>query len=178
MLSKPAVMLLGLMYKEPLNAYEIVKRLTNMNIKWWFNIGDSTVYATIKSLEKRGFIMGTVERSGSMPERTVYALSEDGRQALKKALRDATLTFDYDTNTFTIAAFFLDIFDAGEQMELLSLRLKMLNRCLDGITEQQAPEWIGSVPAIHVANVERMADIVRAEISGAEKLLSACRDEM
>lgn len=178
MLSKPAVMLLGLMYNEPLNAYEIVKRLTNMNIKWWFNIGDSTVYATIKSLEKRGFITGRAERNGSMPERTVYALSEEGKKALKIALRDATLNFDYDTNVFTIAAFFLDIFDAGERMELLSRRLETLNRCLDGISAQQAPEWIGSVPAIHVANVARMADIVRAEISGAEKLLSVCRGKM
>lgn len=53
MLSKPATMLLGLIYEKPLNAYEIIKRLNYMNVKWWFNIADSTVYSTLKTLEKR-----------------------------------------------------------------------------------------------------------------------------
>lgn len=49
MLSKPATMLLGLIYEKPLNAYEIIKLLKYMNVKWWFNIADSTVYSTLKS---------------------------------------------------------------------------------------------------------------------------------
>lgn len=53
MLSKPATMLLGLIYKKPLNAYEIIKHLNYMNVKWWFNIADSTVYSTLKTLEKK-----------------------------------------------------------------------------------------------------------------------------
>lgn len=53
MLSKPATMLLGLIYEKPLNAYEIIKLLKYMNVKWWFNIADSTVYSTLKTLEKR-----------------------------------------------------------------------------------------------------------------------------
>ena len=48
MLSKPATMLLGLISHQPLNAYEIVKTLDYMNIKYWFNIGTSTVYALAK----------------------------------------------------------------------------------------------------------------------------------
>ena len=52
MLSKPATMLLGLIYEKPLNAYEITKLLGYMNVRWWFNIADSTVYTTIKNLIK------------------------------------------------------------------------------------------------------------------------------
>ena len=52
MLSKPATMLLGLIYEKPLNAYEIIKLLNYMNVKWWFNIAGSTVYSTLKTLEK------------------------------------------------------------------------------------------------------------------------------
>lgn len=53
MLSKPATMLLGLINEKPLNAYEIIKVLEYMNVKYWFNIADSTVYTTIKTLEKK-----------------------------------------------------------------------------------------------------------------------------
>ena len=48
MLSKSATMLLGLITHQPLNAYEIVKTLDYMNIKYWFNIRTSTVYAKLK----------------------------------------------------------------------------------------------------------------------------------
>ena len=72
MLSKPATMLLGLIYEKPLNAYEITKLLGYMNVRWWFNIADSTVYTTIKNLEKKGFIEGETEKVGNMPDRTVY----------------------------------------------------------------------------------------------------------
>ena len=53
MLSKPATLLLGIIYEKPLNAYEITKLLDYMNIKWWFNVADSTVYTTLKNLEKK-----------------------------------------------------------------------------------------------------------------------------
>lgn len=53
MLSKSATMLLGLITHQPLNAYEIVKTLDYMNIKYWFNIGTSTVYATIKNSREK-----------------------------------------------------------------------------------------------------------------------------
>ena len=64
MLSKPATMLLGLIYEKPLNAYEIIKHLNYMNVKWWFNIADSTVYSTLKTLEKKEYIIGTAEKVG------------------------------------------------------------------------------------------------------------------
>ena len=61
MLSKSATMLLGLITHQPLNAYEIVKTLDYMNIKYWFNIGTSTVYATIKTLEKKQYLVGEIQ---------------------------------------------------------------------------------------------------------------------
>ena len=63
MLSKPATMLLGFIYEKPLNAYEIIKLLNYMNVKWWFNIADSTVYSTLKTLEKKEFISNTIYSS-------------------------------------------------------------------------------------------------------------------
>ena len=69
MLSKSATMLLGLITHQPLNAYEIVKTLDYMNIKYWFNIGTSTVYATIKTLEKKQYLVGEIQKDGNMPDK-------------------------------------------------------------------------------------------------------------
>ena len=62
MLSKSATMLLGLINQRPLNPYEIIKQLQIMNVHRWYNIANSTVYATLKALEKKEYIYGSIEK--------------------------------------------------------------------------------------------------------------------
>lgn len=177
MLSKPATMLLGLIYEKPLNAYEIIKRLNYMNVKWWFNIADSTVYSTLKTLEKKGYISGTTEKAGNMPDRTVYSLTDAGKEKFTDTLRASVLQFSYDTNIFSIAAFFLSTFAPHEQYELLEKRLKILQKYRTGIEKQVNPLWENEVSAVHAANVKRMIDLVDAEITGTKRLLDNCLKE-
>ena len=172
MLSKPATLLLGIIYEKPLNAYEITKLLAYMNIKWWFNVADSTVYITLKNLEKKGLIEGRIKRVGNMPDRTVYSLTEKGEDELKETIKKSILQFSYDTNIFTIAAFIMDILETEEKKELLEKRLNILQSYLTGISKQSNETWKQEVPDFHVANLERMIDIVQAEISGTKRLLS------
>lgn len=176
MLSKPATMLLGLIYEKPLNAYEIIKRLNYMNVKWWFNIADSTVYSTLKTLEKKEYISGVSEKIGNMPDRTVYSLSEKGKDRFIATLKESILQFNYDTNIFTIAAFFLSTFSPDEQHGLLEERLEILQRYRTGMEQQINPLWENEVPALHVANVKRMIDLADAEIAGTKRLLVNCSE--
>ena len=174
MLSKPATMLLGLIYEKPLNAYEIIKLLNYMNVKWWFNIADSTVYSTLKILEKRELISGAIEKIGNMPDRTVYSLSDKGKEEFINTLRASILQFNYDTNIFSIAAFFLNTFTSDEQQKLLQERLDILQKYRAGIEKQVNPLWESEVSALHAANVKRMIDLVDAEIVGTNRLLENC----
>lgn len=174
MLSKPATMLLGLIYEKPLNAYEIIKHLNYMNVKWWFNIADSTVYSTLKTLEKKEYIIGTTEKVGNMPDRTVYSLSEKGKDEFISTLKASILQFNYDTNIFSIAAFFLNTFTPEEQQKLLQERLTVLQKYRTGIEKQVNPLWENEVSATHSANVKRMIDLVDAEIAGINRLLESC----
>ena len=177
MLSKPATMLLGLIWDKPLNAYEIIKLLKYMNVKWWLNIADSTVYATLKTLEKRALIVGTAEKVGNMPDRTVYTITEKGKKELMDTLKKSILQFDYDTNVFSIAAFFLNLFEPEEQKTLLQQRIEILQSYRKGIEKQDTPSWENEVPAFHIANLKRMIDLVDAEISGAARLLETCKTQ-
>ena len=174
MLSKPATMLLGLIYEKPLNAYEIIKHLNYMNVKWWFNIADSTVYSTLKTLEKKEYIIGTTEKVGNMPDRTVYSLSEKGKDEFISTLKASILQFNYDTNIFSIAAFFLNTFTPEEQQKLLQERLTVLQKYRTGIEKQVNPLWENEVSATHSANVKRMIDLEDAEITGINRLLESC----
>ena len=82
-----------------------------MNVHRWYNIANSTVYATLKVLEKKEYICGNIEKGGNMPDKTVYSLTDKGKQEFLKTLRQSILSFDYDTNIFSIAAFFIDALD-------------------------------------------------------------------
>ena len=173
MLSKPATILLGLICEKPLNAYEIIKQLNYMNVKWWFNIADSTVYSTLKALEKKNYIVGATEKVGNMPNRTVYSLSDKGKSEFQDTLKSSILQFNYDTNIFSIAAFFLNTFNPDEQSDLLQKRIQILSKYREGIEKQVNPIWENEVSAIHSANVRRMIDLVDAEITGTRRLLDA-----
>ena len=160
MLSKSATMLLGLINQRPLNPYEITKQLQIMNVHRWYNIANSTVYATLKVLEKKEYICGNIEKGGNMPDKTVYSLTDKGKQEFLKTLRQSILSFDYDTNIFSIAAFFIDALD--DPQSLLSQRLMLLNNYIKG-----------DIPSIAEANIERAKFIVEAEIAGTESLIRA-----
>lgn len=171
MLSKPATMLMGLIYEKPINAYEIIKQLNFMNVKWWYNIADSTVYSTLKVLEKRDLISGKTEKVGNMPDRTIYTLTSKGEIEFRDTLRKSILQFNYDTNVFSIAAFFLSVFSSDEQCALLQERLDFLQKYRVGIEKQVDMLEENGISAIHMANVKRMIDLIDAEIAGTMRLL-------
>ncbi|MGO0905429.1 PadR family transcriptional regulator [Clostridioides difficile] len=164
-------LILGLINEKPLNAYEIIKVLEYMNVKYWFNIADSTVYTTIKTLEKRDFILGAVKKDGNMPDKTVYTITEKGSIEYHDTLRNSILKLDYDTNIFSIVAFFIECLEKEEIKNLLKKRLEILNQYLTGI-KQKNDNFEKEVSEVHVAKVKRMIDIVLAEISGAKRLLA------
>ena len=112
-----------------------------------------------------------------MPDRTIYSLTAKGENELKETIKKSILQFNYDTNIFTIAAFFMDILETEEKKELLKKRLNILQSYLTGISKQDNEAWEQEVSPFHAANLKRMIDIVNAEISGTKKLLSACEEE-
>lgn len=109
-----------------------------------------------------------------MPDRTVYSLSEEGKDEFISTLKASILQFNYDTNIFSIAAFFLNTFTPEEQQKLLQERLTVLQKYRTGIEKQVNPLWENEVSATHSANVKRMIDLVDAEITGTNRLLESC----
>lgn len=174
MLSKPATVLMGLIYEKPINAYEIIKLLNFMNVKWWYNIADSTVYSTLKALEKKALISGKSEKVGNMPDRTVYKITRKGENEFRDTLRRSILQFNYDTNIFSVAAFFLSVFSHDEQCTLLQERIELLRKYRMGIEKQvDTLEKNSGVSVIHTANVKRMINLVDAETKGTMLLLES-----
>lgn len=171
MLSKPATMLLGLIHTEPSNAYELIKKLQYMNVKSWYDIADSTVYATIKAMEKKLYITGKTQKVGNMPDKTIYSLTEAGYAELKNTLKFFMENFDYDIVPFMIAAFFIKIFDNKETNGILNKRLKYLEKSKQGILNQIETLKSQNLPDYVICNIKHNALIVQAEITSVKEYI-------
>ena len=62
MLTKTATIILRIIQKHPVNAYELIKMLSRFQLKDWYDIADSTVYATLKSLEKNNISLAEYKK--------------------------------------------------------------------------------------------------------------------
>lgn len=171
-LSKPATMLLGIIAKEPINPYGIIKKLDLMNTKFWFYIGNSTVYITLKNLEKSNYIIGVREKSGNMPDKTVYSITDLGLQKLKDTIRQICTRLDYDTTLFSIAVNFINIFEKTERKTILLERLNYLQHYYEGIEKEIVNLYEKNIPLYAISNTKRMMEIVKAEISGLKEILN------
>ncbi len=86
MLSKLAALILGILAEREKNPYEITKMLSELQTKKWLPMADSTVYATINNLKKKGLIIGRTEKDGNLPEKTIYSISENGEEELQQTI--------------------------------------------------------------------------------------------
>lgn len=172
-LSKPATMLLGILSEEPMNPYGIIKRLDLMNTKFWFYIGNSTVYVTLKNLEKSKYIAGTKAKSGNMPDKTIYTVTPSGLEKLKDTVRQICRRLDYDTTLFSIAATFINIFEVNERDAMLTERLRYLQQYHEGIGKEIPKLNERHIPPYAIANTKRMREIVKAEIVGVQEIIKS-----
>lgn len=72
------LIVLGILKKESLSAYDIQKLVEYRNISRWVKISTPSIYKKVIQLEEKGFIKGSVVREGKMPEKAVYSLTEAG----------------------------------------------------------------------------------------------------
>src|SRR3984957_13809972 len=78
-----ALSVLNLLNERPMHPYEMRTRMRERGHDRAFKIRESSVYGTVTRLAERGFIEPVdVNREGRRPERTVYAITEAGRDEL------------------------------------------------------------------------------------------------
>ena len=79
--------------KGEMNAYDMLKMIDRMNMKYWFPIGATTLYETCLRLEKKNYI----ENTGESDKKAVYQLTEAGMQELKDTICALFERVDFDS---------------------------------------------------------------------------------
>ena len=80
------LIVLGILKKQPLGAYDLQKLVEYRNISKWVKISTPSIYKKVIQLEKKGYIISRIEKEGKMPEKAVYSLTEKGEQQFEKLM--------------------------------------------------------------------------------------------
>lgn len=80
------LIVLGILKKDSLSAYDIQKLIEYQNISQWVKVSTPTIYKKMLQLEKQGYVKSTLKKNGKMPEKAVYSLTKKGKTEFEKLM--------------------------------------------------------------------------------------------
>ena len=118
------LVVLGMIKKQPLSAYDIQKLVEYRNISKWVEISTPSIYKKVIQLEEKGYIRSSSVKEGKMPEKAVYSLTDAGEEkfeCLMHEIASQPIHFFLDFNAVIV--------------NLSSLSPESQRSCLDSIEE-------------------------------------------
>ena len=134
------LVILGFLRGRPLYGYEI-KRMIEQIMGDWTNIAFGSIYFALKKLAEEGFVekIGT-EQEGSRPSRTVYQITDAGREEFLRLLREVWDSVERQTFAFDIGLSFMSALPIEEVKGYLRKRAKHLEHVIQFLEGHQAEE--------------------------------------
>jgi DNA-binding PadR family transcriptional regulator len=115
------------LYERPMHPYEVATTLRQRHKHESVRLNYGSLYAVVESLEKRGLLVAEgTERSGRLPERTIYDLTDAGRIEMHDWLTDLISTPVNEYPEFEAALSFLPALHPDQVVALLDERAQRL----------------------------------------------------
>ena len=80
------LIVLGMLKRESLSAYDIQKLVEYRNISKWVKISTPSIYKKVIQLEEKGLLQSVLVRENNMPEKAVYSLTDSGEQEFERLM--------------------------------------------------------------------------------------------
>ncbi len=127
-LSNPlALAVLTTLWQKPMHPYEIAQTLRQQGKDASTKINYGSLYTVVQNLQKHGFVEVTdVQRQGNRPERTVYGLTEAGREEMTEWLSDLIAVPAKEYPIFETALSLMGALPPDDVARLLEERLSSL----------------------------------------------------
>jgi DNA-binding PadR family transcriptional regulator len=162
----PRLSLLGLtalrlLHERPMHPYEMARLIRERRIDEVLQLKRGSLYHAVERLVRDGLV-APVEtcREGRRPERTVYRLTDAGRDEYEARLRALTADVQYEPTRFTAAVQFLSSLPPREALRLLELRLVGL----EGLVATFDAVLRMGLERVHVLEVEYARGLAAAEL--------------
>jgi DNA-binding PadR family transcriptional regulator len=132
------LVILGFLRGRPLYGYEI-KQMIEHVMGDWTNIAFGSIYYALGKLAEEGFVekVGT-EQEGGRPSRTVYQITDTGREEFMRLLREMWSNVERQTFDFDIGLSFISALPIDEVKGYLQKRVTHLEHILEYLEAHQA----------------------------------------
>jgi DNA-binding PadR family transcriptional regulator len=154
----------------PMHPYEIATMLKrtgkehDMNIKW------GSFYTVVGNLEKAGYIEATTsDRAGRRPERTMYAITDAGREELRDWVRELVAVPEPEVPRFEAGLSVMSVLPPDEVTALLESRLTALQSEVEAQRSMLADA--AKVPRVFLVEAEHALALKVAEVAWVRSLL-------
>jgi DNA-binding PadR family transcriptional regulator len=143
-----ALAVLSYLMQKPMHPYELSRTLRDNGDDRSIKFNHGSLYMVVQQLEKADYIAAQETiREGQRPERTVYALTDAGRQELRDWLRDLLGEPEHEYPNFVAALSLIGALPPSQVVPLLRHRLQRLaeraadtRRRIDTALAQGVPE--------------------------------------
>lgn len=157
------LIVLGILKKQALSAYDIQKQVEYRNISKWVKISTPSIYKKVLQLEEKGLIRGHTVKEGKMPEKSVYSLTEQGHREFEKLMLEISAKAVNIYLDFNAVIVNLDSLPPAGQTKCLSAietNVKQLKACLE--ENVQAKENLPEIPATGKAVLRQQLLLIEA----------------
>lgn len=164
MATKIDLLLLGLLMDKPMHGYEINQTIKADGIDNWFNISTAAIYYSLNKLRGRGLISETKYRESGAPIRTVFRLTDAGREAFFHAMDESLGSQERTYFEYDLGIFLLNRVPKERALKLLHKRLQFLQEWAatsqSALTEAQQR----GDPPLQLAILEHASSCARLEV--------------
>lgn len=172
-----ALAILAFLYDEPMHPYRMQQLIKEWGKDEVVNVRQRTsIYQTIDRLLRTGLIrVRATTRDEKRPERTVYELTDEGRQTMGAWLREMLATPSREYPDFPAAIAFLMLLtpeDALRQLETRAAALETEAARLDALLRMT--DEMG-LPRLFVLETELMRAILDAELRWVRSIIDDLR---
>jgi DNA-binding PadR family transcriptional regulator len=174
-----ALSVLNLLAERPMHPYEMRVLMRQRGHDRAFQIRESSVYDTVARLADRGLIEPVeVSREGRRPERTVYAITDAGRDELRDWLWELTSVPDVEYPAFAAPLMFIYALGRDRAIAALTQRAARLEAEIsssDAYRQAFAVE-LPEFPRIFGIEEEYAQAMRRAELAWVRETVAQLRD--
>jgi DNA-binding PadR family transcriptional regulator len=173
-----ALAVMNLLMERPMHPYEMKSKMKERGHDQVIRLKGGSIYDTVVRLEEGGFIKSQeTSREGRRPERTVYAITEAGRDEIKGWLRELLSEPVHEYPQFAAALAFIAGLTKEEVVQFLKLRMVGLEARIAAVdTQLKTLTTEMRLPRLFMVENEYGLAIDRAELEWVRRTVQEIQD--
>ena len=163
---------MNLLIEEPMHPYEMKSKMKGRGHDQVIKLTGGSIYDTVERLEQGGFIQAQeTSREGRRPERTVYAITDSGRDEITLWLQELLARPVNEYPQFGAALAFFAHLPKDEVVRLLKIRTALLDGQIAGSERQLKTFADMGLPRLFLIEGEYSVAMKRAELEWVRNLV-------